>query len=638
MKLNRVFVSGGAGVIGLEIVPRLVARGAAVLVGDLKPRPAAFGSEIVYRQGDLNHMTPGELEDFAPDAFIHLAATFERSVETYGFWAENFRHNVQLSHQLMSIARDIASLRRVVFASSYLIYDPSLYQFDAPRETPRPLVETDPVSPRNLTGMAKFAHEMELRFLNGFCADRFSSVCARIFRGYGRNSRDVISRWVRSLLKDETITVYRPEGMFDYVYAADAAEGLVRLAEAADVTGIVNLGTGRSRRVQDVLDTLGRHFPGMRTELHESDLAFEASQADVSLLQAGIGWRPEYDLDTAIPEIIEHERVAASERRSAPVPLAVLVTSASRKTPLLYAVREAARRIGTDAKVIAGDANPQALCAYVADEFWCMPPTNPQHIAEVLDGCRARDISVILPTRDGELSFWAENSTAFEAAGISIVVSPAASLRLCLDKLAFAQHGRTLGLPFIPAALDIDEIDAVRYVVKERYGAGSRALGLDLDRAAALAHARTLEAPIFQPFVTGREISIDAWLDRSHRVKGLVLRRRDLVVGGESQVTTTFRDAAVEARAAAILDTLRLRGPVVMQAFVDAAGAVHVIECNPRFGGASTTAIAAGLDTLYWSVLEARGGDVGGCRFRRIDGEVRQIRVAQDSYSYGRDF
>jgi len=39
MKAERLFVSGGAGVIGLEMIPRLVARGATVLVGDLKQRP-----------------------------------------------------------------------------------------------------------------------------------------------------------------------------------------------------------------------------------------------------------------------------------------------------------------------------------------------------------------------------------------------------------------------------------------------------------------------------------------------------------------------------------------------------------------------------------------------------------------------
>jgi carbamoyl-phosphate synthase large subunit len=47
MKNKRVFVSGGAGVIGQQIVPKLIALGAIVYVGDLKPRPAGFPGQVI---------------------------------------------------------------------------------------------------------------------------------------------------------------------------------------------------------------------------------------------------------------------------------------------------------------------------------------------------------------------------------------------------------------------------------------------------------------------------------------------------------------------------------------------------------------------------------------------------------------
>ena len=603
---KRVFVSGAAGVIGSEMIPRLVERGFTVLAADLKPCPAAFPAEVQFRQGDLNEMAAAELEAFAPDSFIHLAATFERSTETYGFWEENFQHNTRLSHHLMTLAKDLPSLRRVVFASSYLIYDQSLYQFAGPQAAPVALRETDPILPRNLTGMAKLAHEIELRYLAGFC--RFSSVCARIFRGYGRNSRCVISRWIRAAQRHEPITVYRPEGWFDYIYAADTAEGLIRLAENEQVTGIVNLGTGRARRVQDVVDILKRHFPDLRTISAEADIPFEASQADTSLWKNSIGWTPEYTLETAIPEMIGS---------------AVLVTSASKKVPLVHAVKRAAEKLRPGTRVIAGDRDAGAPARYAADDFWEMPPTTGDTLRAIVSGCRERHVGTVIPTRDGELAFWARHREEFEQAGIQVVVSDLAAVELCLDKLAFAKYG-------IPTALSPDEIEADRFVVKERYGAGSRGLGLNLDREAALAHAAALEHPLFQPFIDGTEISVDAWIDRCHRVKGLVLRRREKIVDGESQVTATFRDAALEEQAVALLARLGLRGAVVLQAIVDGAGRAHFIECNARFGGASTAGIAAGLDPFYWSLVEAGGGDAGRCAFRRIPGEVRQVRVPGD--------
>jgi carbamoyl-phosphate synthase large subunit len=633
MKIGRVFVSGGAGVIGREMIPKLVARGATVMVGDLKPRPADFPADVHYRQGDLNTLTEGELAAFAPDCFIHLAATFERSTETYGFWEENFWHNVRLSHHLMTVAKDLPSLKRVVFASSYLIYDQALYQFAAPQTAARALNENDPILPRNLTGMAKLAHEIELRFLDGFRSEVFTTACARIYRGYGCNSRDVISRWIRALLRGEPVTVYRPEGLFDYIYAKDTAEGLVRLA-LSNVTGIINLGTGRARRVQDVVDVLRRHFPAMKAETADSDIPFEASQAGTTAWHKAIGWLPEYDLEQAIPEMIAFERARPVD--AVATYGNVLISSAARKVPLVRAVQDAARKLNPAIKVIAGDLNAAAATRHVADEFWQMPPTNEASVDAIIAGCRKHGVSVVIPTRDSELAFWARLRERLALDGIAIIVSPAQSVTACFDKLAFAAFGAAQGLPFIPAAETPDGPGP--YVVKERFGAGSRGIGLNLPREAALAHAATLKAPIYQPFVRGQEISIDAWLDRHHRVKGLVLRRRDHVVDGESQITTTFHDAKLEAEAVRVLEALTLSGPVVLQGFCDGSGQLRVIECNPRFGGASTTAIAAGLDIFYWTLLEAAGGDVGSLPFDRIPGEVRQIRVPSDIHVHGPGF
>lgn len=200
---NRVFVSGGAGVIGTALVNNLIERGCRVFVGDLKRQPKEWLGKVLYRQGDLNTLTADEVCSFQPDVFFHLAATFERSAESCEFWTENFHHNVALSYHLMTLLKDITSLKKVVYASSYLVYDPSLYLSQTCRNRATKLKESDPVLPRNLVGAAKLYHEMEARFLMQFYGDRFQTVYARIFRGYGCGSRDVISRWVRSLLKNE---------------------------------------------------------------------------------------------------------------------------------------------------------------------------------------------------------------------------------------------------------------------------------------------------------------------------------------------------------------------------------------------------------------------------------------------------
>jgi len=637
LKNINIFVSGGAGVIGLEMVPKLVSCGANVMVCDLKPRPLSFPPNVIYRQGDLNYMTALELEDFAPSIIIHLAATFERSEESYEFWEENFLHNVSLSHHLMTIAKDQVSLKKFVFASSYLIYEPSLYQFDSAPSLPVSLNESDPVLPRNLTGMAKLAHEIELRFIDLYRSNKFTTVCARIYRGYGRNSRDIISRWVRSALNGDSITVFRPEGVFDYIYAKDSAEGLIRLAFSDAVSGVINLGTGRSRKVQDVLDILIDHFPMLEIKTVESSIPYEASQADMSLYKKVVGWMPKYDLETSIPEIIAHEKLKIRESSVVDNPLKVLVSSAAKKIPLIQAMKVASRKVSAEAKVVAGDISNNALSQYVADQFWMMPKTNDANVQEILQGCIDRDINMVLPTRDGELVFWAKHRSIFEAEGVHIIIAPLESIQLCVDKLKFSEFGVNNELPFIPSSLEIERIVSDRYVVKERFGAGSKSIGINLSYEEAINHSKALSEPIFQPFQSGIEISVDAWLSAESVVKGVVLRKRVLVENGESQITRTFRDKNYEEQIVKSLEVLKLTGPVVLQLIITEDNIIKIIECNARFGGASTTGIAVGLDVFYWSLLEAMGSSMQDYLFYRATGDVKQIRIASDIYVKSND-
>jgi len=314
------------------------------------------------------------------------------------------------------------------------------------------------------------------------------------------------------------------------------------------------------------------------------------------------------------------------------MPSIVLVTSSGNKAPLVRALQIATREVLPSHVVMAGDSDETAPTQYVADGFWPMPPTRDEFLNEIVHGLRRRQVGIVLPTRDGELMFWANHADRLAQEGIQVIVSKPDSLQRCLDKLEFARFGAANGLPFIPTREHFDDVRSGRWVVKERFGAGSRSIGLQLDCADAIAHAAKLESPVFQPYIDGQEVSVDAWLDRQHQLKGLILRRRDCVVNGESQVTTTFSDARLEEQATAILQSLKLIGPVVMQVLVGADGGVHVIECNPRFGGASTLGIAAGLTSLHWSLLEAAGAELVSWPFRRIEGQIRQIRLPSDIY------
>jgi len=631
-KDRKVFISGGNGVIGNCLVRILHEQGAILFVGDLKPRPADWPADIYYREGDLNYISCDELLNFGPEYYFHLAATFERSVETYEFWQENFHHNIRLSNHLMTCMKDCPNLLKVIFASSYLIYNPSLYQFVEPRENPCTLKEDDEIYPRNLTGVAKLLHEIELRFLSSFKRDKYKVISARIFRGHGLRSKDIISRWVRSLLNNEPLIVYRKEGMFDYIFSEDSAEGLARLALSEEAEGVINLGTGRARKVADVLSILKDHFPGMSWNEVDSDILFESSEADISLLKRLISWSPSYSLEESIASIIKYERQAANkvEVKNTPVKGNVLVTSISAKVPLVKKVKEAINKTGTFGSLYGGDVDANCIGKYFVDVFWNMPYLKDEHINEIETYCKQHNIRAIIPTRDGELLFWSRLKKRFSTIGISVMVSDELTLQKTIDKLEFANEGKKMGFPVIPSFTNLDELTSSNVVVKERFGAGSRSISLNISKETALAHSKTLEEPIFQPFVAGKEFSVDLYVQRNGKVKGVICRTRVKVVNGESQITETHHDRELAQLCSSFAESLKLFGHALFQVLQDDKGDFYIIECNSRFGGASSLSVAAGLDSFFWFLLECQGTDISSIRFNASPKPLRQIRFSAD--------
>ena len=309
-----------------------------------------------------------------------------------------------------------------------------------------------------------------------------------------------------------------------------------------------------------------------------------------------------------------------------------LVTSASRKLPLLRAIRGQLDSVGgPDAVlVVAADADPTALAAYAWPDFWAMPRIDsaPERVlAEVV----GQGFDVLVPTSDADVAFYADHRDVLAARGVQAMVAGPAAVRACSDKVAFAATLLDAGLPAIPTSLDPFDplLGAAGRVVKERRGAGAIGTALDVDAETAAALAEALAEPCFQPFVPGPELSIDAYRTRDGRLLGLVARTRDLVIGGESAVSTTVDSSPYADLVRDVLACLDVSGHALVQVIASPAGAV-VVECNARLGGASTLSLAAGLRSLAWFALEARGEDPAVLPFEPHDGPLRLVRTAQD--------
>ena len=119
-------------------------------------------------------------------------------------------------------------------------------------------------------------------------------------------SKDFISNSIKKVLNKETINIYNPEGCFDYLYSIDAAIGLIKLSDAK-YSGEINLGSGKSRRINSVLEKIEKVCGKFNYNITiEADTKYENSASDNTLLKSKIGWTPSYNFQKSIEEIVTY--------------------------------------------------------------------------------------------------------------------------------------------------------------------------------------------------------------------------------------------------------------------------------------------------------------------------------------------
>lgn len=307
----------------------------------------------------------------------------------------------------------------------------------------------------------------------------------------------------------------------------------------------------------------------------------------------------------------------------------VLITSVSNKIPLINAVRSALKRIDPDGILYGADNDPNAVGRYFVDMFWKVALLDELRINDFITYCSSHRVTKIIPTRNEDLLFFSCNQNLLNSADISVMVSGEKALRRTIDKLAFYQFGRNCGFPVILTSPRLDEVNADKFVVKERRGAGSKNLQVGITRTEVSKVLGTMNEPVIQPFLDGGEYSVDLYIDRQHAVKGVIARKRIAVRNGEAQITRLADEPEMEKLALQMALAYDLYGHVMFQILQNATG-LHVIECNPRFGGASTLSVRAGLDSFYWFFAESEGNSLQKMAFKRSEKVLTQIRYPQD--------
>lgn len=308
----------------------------------------------------------------------------------------------------------------------------------------------------------------------------------------------------------------------------------------------------------------------------------------------------------------------------------VLITSISNKVPIIKSIHKATKKIRKKIIVIGADSNSESIGKYFVDKFWVMPKIEELNLLELIKFCKDNSIYWIIPTRDGELSYFAKYKSKLELEDIHVMISGQKSISIGLDKLKFFKTLRNLDFPVIPTYNSLDNLNYERFVVKDRYGSGSNNIGLNLINEEAIQFASKLASPIFQPYIEGIEYSVDLYVSKEQKTKGVILRKRNIIALGESQVTETERDISIELIFSDLAEKLKLYGHVMFQFIKDNNNQIHIIECNCRFGGASNISLDVGLDSFYWFFLESTGEKINQIKFIRSYSEKKMIKYISE--------
>ena len=248
-------------------------------------------------------------------------------------------------------------------------------------------------------------------------------------------------------------------------------------------------------------------------------------------------------------------------------------------------------------QVVAVDADDTAVGFDLADEFRVVPRwDDPSFAQRVADAAAETNVDALICTVAEEIG--ALDADALAAAGARTMLPDAEAARVCVDKWAFAAAMTDAGLPAPPTELGSAGDISKPWVVKPRFGRGSRDVHVARTVAELRVALRRTPEPIVQALVSGREFTADALVDRSGSVASVVPRWRLETKAGISTKGLTFHDPEVENVVTIALKAVGLTGPAGVQGFVTDAGEVVIIEINPRFTGGLPLSLHAGADLV----------------------------------------
>lgn len=287
----------------------------------------------------------------------------------------------------------------------------------------------------------------------------------------------------------------------------------------------------------------------------------------------------------------------------------ILISSAGRRVSLVRAFQKELQNASKKSKVYAADSEPELSAAcHVADDFFGVPRvSHANYLATLVKSCKARNITIIIPTIDTELELLAENKGLLAEYGITVLISSMGFIRKCRDKRethSFFSERK------IKVAKEYTKEDYTLPLFIKPYD-GSRSVDTFVIKSKEdlTDYHFENEKFMFLEYLdhdTYEEYTCDLYFGKDNTLKTVVPRKRLEVRDGEVYKALTCNNTLVKFIAKRLGKIDGAVGCLTLQFFVNKENSkdIYAIEINPRFGGGYPLSYLAGANFPKWIIQE----------------------------------
>lgn len=314
----------------------------------------------------------------------------------------------------------------------------------------------------------------------------------------------------------------------------------------------------------------------------------------------------------------------------------LLFTSSGRRVELIQVFRNAAQKLNVKLEIFASDISLTAPSLYFSDEKIISPRiSDPDYIPFLLNYAVTNRIDCIIPTIDTDLLILSQHKQEFNESGINVLISSSDKIEICRDKRYTSDYFISLGLKAPVAYSDWEkymrESGTFPAFIKPKDGSSSiNAYKVDNIENLQM-HAEKIVDYVVQPFISGKEYTVDIFCDFDGNPVYITPRERMVVRAGEVLKTKIVQDDVIIKEMEKLIADFKPCGPITVQLIRDnKTGDDYYIEINPRFGGGSPLSMKAGADSAEMlirilnneNVKYVKKAAVNGLIFSRFDQSV----------------